>query len=106
MHHVVSVEPLGRMHLRIRFDDGVVGEVDFRKLLPFRGLFRELWDPKYFARAFVHPDAKVVTWPNGVDVDTLLLYSKVTRRSIRSLLDNPPPIRRRRKPARRRAANV
>src|SRR5262245_11980347 len=107
MQHVVAVAHVGAHRLRLRFEDGVEGVLDFSKLLKFRGeLVAPLRDPVYFAKAFVHPEARVVTWPNGMDVDNLVLYSKVTRRSIRSLLDDPPPIRRRRKPARRKPAKV
>jgi hypothetical protein len=105
MEHVVSVKYLGGHRLRLRFDDGVEGVVDFAKLLKFRGdLVAPLRDPAYFAKAFVHREARVVTWPNGMDVDNLVLYSKVTGRSIRSLLN--PSVRRVAKAGRGRAAKV
>ena len=103
---VVSVKHVGEMRLRIRFDDGVEGEVDLARVMKFPGILARLRDPKFFAKVFVHPEFGTVSWPGEIDLDTLVLYSKVTRRSIRSLLDNPPPLRRRRKPARRRAAKV
>jgi len=106
MQHVVAVTHLGGHRLRLRFEDGVEGVLDFARILKFRGeLVAPLRDPEYFARAFIHREARVVTWPNGMDVDNVVLYSKVTGRSIRSLLDNPPP-RRRRKTARARPAKV
>ncbi len=83
---VTSVEYVGGHRLRIRFDDGVEGDLDFAKFLRYVGLFAELRDPTYFAKAFVHPESGAVTWPNGMDYDTLVLYSKVTNRSIQSLL--------------------
>jgi hypothetical protein len=103
MQHVVAVTHLGGHRLRLRFEDGVEGVVDFTRILKFRGeLVAPLRDPAYLAQAFVHPEARVVTWPNGMDVDNLVLYSYVTGRSIRSLLTGykPPPPR---KPAKRRA---
>jgi hypothetical protein len=105
MQDVVAVEHRGGHRLWLRFDDGVEGVLDFARLLKFRGMLAPLRDPKYFAKAFVNAESGSVTWPNEADLDTLVLYSKVTGRSIRSLLDNPPP-RRRRKPARRRPAKV
>ena len=105
MQHVISVAHVGGHRLRLRFEDGVEGVVDFAKLLKFRGdLVAPLRDPAYFAQAFVHPEARVVAWPNGMDVDNLVLYSKVTGRSIRSLLK--PPARPKGKARSRRAAKV
>ncbi len=106
MQDMVAIRYLGGHRLWLRFDDGVEGELDFRKILRFRGELGEpLKEPAYFAKAFIHPEAGVITWPNGSDVDNLLLYSKVTGKSIRSLLTGytPPPPR---KSAKRRAAKV
>ena len=105
MEPVVSVRHVGGHRLLVRFRDGVEGEVDFAKLLKFRGeLVAPLRDPSYFAKAFVDREAQVVTWPNGMDVCNTVLYSKVTGKSIRSLLTGYEPPRRkprmRRRPAR------
>lgn len=92
MQHVIAITHVGGHRLRVRFDDGVEGVVDFAKLLKFRGeLVEPLRDRAYFARAFIHPEARVVTWPNGMDVCNLVLYSKVTGCSVRSLL-TPVPV--------------
>jgi hypothetical protein len=106
MQDVVRVKHLGDMRLRIRFDDGVEGDVDLARAMKFTGMLAPLRDPKIFAKVFVHPEFGTVSWPGEIDLDTLVLYSQVTGRSIRSLLDNPPPPRRRRKPARRPSAKV
>ena len=101
---VVALRHLGGHRLWLRFDDGVEGELDFKRVLKFRGIVAALRDPQYFAKAFVHPEARVVTWPNGVDVDTLVLYSRVTGCSIRSLFaEDPIAAPALRSPARRRA---
>ena len=102
---IVAAEHRGDHRLWLRLDDGVEGELDFARFLKFRGMLAPLRDPKFFAKVFVHPEFGTVSWPGEIDLDTLVLYSKVTRRSIRSLLDDPPP-RRRRRPARRRSAKV
>lgn len=92
MPRVVAIEYLGRLRLHVQFDDGVEGDVDFARFMKFPGLLARLRDPAYFAKAFIHPEAHVITWPNGMDVCNLVVYSKVTGRSIRSLL-NPRPRR-------------
>jgi hypothetical protein len=103
---LASIRYLDRLRMRVRFQDGAENDVDFAEFLSFRGeLGRPLRDPKYFAKAFIDPEAGVVTWPNGYDVCNTVLYSKVTGRTIRSLL-NPAParVRRHAKPRRRVAA--
>jgi hypothetical protein len=99
---VVSVKQLGGMRLRIRFDDGVEGDADLARTMKFRGVLARLRDPKFFAKVRVHPEFRCVSWPGEIDLDTLVLYSRVTGRSIRSLLRDGHPFKptRRRKPAR------
>ena len=102
MQDAIRVEHLGAMRLRIRFDDGVEGDVDLAREMKFPGMLSRLRDPKFFAKVFIHPEFGTVSWPGGIDLDTLVLYSKVTGRSIRSLL-NPPARRRAKAPMRRTA---
>lgn len=51
--------------LRVRFHDGLEGEVQF---LPsaFRGVFAGLKDPQAFRQAYVHDG--VLTWPGELDL--------------------------------------
>jgi hypothetical protein len=107
MQDVVAVKYLGGHRLRIRFDDGVEGELDFaRRVRRFRGILAPLRDPAFFAKVFVRRGTGTVAWPGDLDFDTLVLYSRVTRRPIYTFL-NPPfnrPPRRRRKSRKRAAA--
>jgi hypothetical protein len=108
LQDVVAVRPLGGMRLRIRFEDGVEGEVDLAKRMKFPGMLARLRDPDFFAKVFVHPEFGTVSWPGEIDLDTLVLYSYVTGRSIRSLLNPPQPravARRRGRTSRGRATN-
>lgn len=78
LHDIVEVAHLGGHRLRLRFDDGVEGEVDLSKRLKFRGLLEQLKDPEYFAQVRVHPEFGTISWPNDVDLDPVVLYSMVT----------------------------
>jgi Protein of unknown function (DUF2442) len=50
---VMEGRALGGYRVYLRFKDGVEGEVDLRPILmPFRGVFAELKDPKKFAKFF------------------------------------------------------
>lgn len=79
---VVGAEWLGGYRLRLRFDDGVEGEADLTHLLDFRGVFEPLRDPKEFGKVRVDRDLGTIVWPNGADVDPLILHELVTGRSI------------------------
>ena len=75
LHDVVGVEVSGDYRLRLTFDDGTVGEVDFAGR-EWRGVFEPLCDPDYFARVTVDTEAGTVTWPNGADMAPERLYTE------------------------------
>lgn len=75
---VVSVEQTGPYRLRLHFDDGVEGEIDVRGTTTFEGVFEPLSDPGFFSRVRVDEDAGTIVWPNGADLDPLVLHSKIT----------------------------
>jgi hypothetical protein len=78
LRDVVSVEPLGDYRLRVEFDDGVQGIVDVAQMVQFTGVFEPLRDPALFGQARVHPELGTVCWPNDADLDSEVLYAKVT----------------------------
>jgi hypothetical protein len=73
LHDITDVEVIGAYRLRLVFDDGMAGEVDFTER-EWRGVFEPLRDPDYFARVKVDPEAGTITWPNGVDMAPEPLY--------------------------------
>ncbi|MGH9291043.1 MAG: DUF2442 domain-containing protein [Acidimicrobiales bacterium] len=68
---VTTVEVLPPYGLRVVFDDGVVREVDLAGEL-WGPMFEPLKDPAFFARVVVGHGT--VAWPNGVDLDPLVLH--------------------------------
>jgi hypothetical protein len=82
LRDIVEVKPLPDFHLWIKFDDGVSGKADLKKLVSFKGVFAPLKDEREFARVSVHPEYFVVCWPNGADLDSEVLYSLVTGKPI------------------------
>ena len=79
---VVAVQPLKGYHLKVQFEDGVSGIVDVRRLVDFKGVFECLQDDEEFSKVRVNKELGVVCWPNGADLDSDVLYSIVTGRSI------------------------
>jgi len=70
---VTSVEVLGHYRLRIGFSDGAVRDVNLSGEL--RGpVFEPLADPDFFALVRVDDDLGAVVWPNGADLDPLVLH--------------------------------
>jgi hypothetical protein len=74
----VEVRPLKGYRLRLRFDDGASGIVDVSRRVPFDGVFEPLRDPEYFRRVRVDPELGTVVWPNGADLDPVVLYCLAT----------------------------
>lgn len=70
-----GVEVVGDHRLRVRFEDGVEGEVDFSNH-HWNGVFAPLKDPTYFAR--VHLGLGTIVWPNEADIAPETLYHWVT----------------------------
>ncbi len=83
---VVAVEPKGEYRLRLTFDDGTVGEIDVDALVQFEGVFEKLREPSEFRKVRVDPESGTVVWPNGADLDPLVLYCKVTGTDVDDLL--------------------
>jgi uncharacterized protein DUF2442 len=65
----VEVRPPHGLHLT--FDDGATRDVDLADSL-WGPVFEPLKDPAFFAQVFV--DHGTVCWPNGVDLDPLVLH--------------------------------
>lgn len=78
MLDVTAVEVVGDFRLRLTFEDGTVGDVDFRDR-EWRGVFEPLRDPAYFARVDVDRDAGTIGWPNGTDMAPEPLYEEASR---------------------------
>jgi hypothetical protein len=80
--NVVSVTQTGPYRLHLWFDDGAEGEIDIEKMTTFEGVFEPLKDPGFFSQVRVDPEAGTIVWPNGADLDPLVLHSKVTGKPI------------------------
>jgi Protein of unknown function (DUF2442) len=75
---ITAVEVIDEYRLRLTFEDGTVGDVDFTDR-EWRGVFEPLRDPSYFARVAVDADAGTIAWPNGVDMAPEPLYAEARR---------------------------
>lgn len=87
--NVTFVRPLAPFRLFLRFEDGAEGEVDVAAMVPFRGVFEPVGDPAYFAQVRVDQELGTIVWPNGADLDPLVLHAAVTGRSV--VMEGPAP---------------
>lgn len=74
-HHLVdlvSVDVVGDYTLRLVFDDGFERTVDLEPVL-WGEIFAPLRDPSLFAQVTIDPVTRVLTWPNGADMDNEVL---------------------------------
>ena len=70
---VVRAEHRGDFKVRLVFNDGVDGTIDFSDWLT-GPVFEPLRNPDYFARFFV--EGGTVTWPNGADIAPETLHER------------------------------
>jgi hypothetical protein len=76
--HVTAVEVLGDHRLRLRFEDGVEGELDL-SAWPWRGVFEPLRDAAFFAKVELDEELGTIVWPNGADLAPESLHEWITR---------------------------
>lgn len=78
LHDVISVQAIDAQRLHIRFDDGIGGILDVSRFVSMSGVFEPLREVAFFRQVQVHPELKVVCWPNGADLDSDVLYLKIS----------------------------
>lgn len=64
---IVSLAHAGTYVIRVRFADGVEGEIDLAQELDGE-MFAPLRDPQLFAQFRLDPDTRTIVWPNGADL--------------------------------------
>jgi hypothetical protein len=79
---VTAVEVIGDYRLRLTFEDGTIGDVDFSER-EWRGVFEPLADPSYFVRVEVDREAGTISWPGGLDMAPEPLYDEARRHPAR-----------------------
>lgn len=75
---VVGAAVIGEFRLRLLFDDGTVGDVDF-SAARWQGVLESLNDPDVFRQARVDPEAGTVVWPGGLDLAPEPLYEEARK---------------------------
>jgi hypothetical protein len=79
---VTEVEVIGDHKLRLTFEDGTVGDVEFEDH-EWTGVFESLRDPPRFAEVFVDHQFGTIAWPNELDMAPEPLYQEALRHPAR-----------------------
>jgi hypothetical protein len=78
---VTRVELIGPHKLRLTFEDGVVGDIDFADR-EWRGVFEPLRDPQRFAKVTI--EYGTLAWPaDGLDMAPEPLYQQACENQVR-----------------------
>jgi hypothetical protein len=77
LHRISELRVEPGYRLRVRFTDGVEGEVDVSGLIG-RGVFAALADETAFAAAYVD-ELGAVGWPNGADLAPDAMHDSLER---------------------------
>jgi hypothetical protein len=85
LNDVTGIEYRAGHVYRIRFDDGLEGDVDFSDYVGRGPVFEPFADLAFFRNARV--EAGTITWPNGADIAPETLYEKVLKAH---LTEHPP----------------
>ncbi len=78
--HVTDAKVIGEYQLRLTFEDGVVGDIDFSDR-EWKGVFEPFRDPRHFAQVCV--EGGTIVWPDdGLDMAPEPLYAQALRHQV------------------------
>jgi hypothetical protein len=82
---IAQAQALSDFRLRVRFVDGLEGEIDMAELVHSSGagVFAQLADPAVFAQVFVEHGA--VTWPGEIDLAPDAMYAEIKKTGMMQL---------------------
>ncbi|MGB7569068.1 MAG: DUF2442 domain-containing protein [Chitinivibrionales bacterium] len=78
-YDVIEVKPIDHLLLRVKFRDGLSGEVILRES-HLSGVFEPLKDPDIFSKA--NCENGFVEWPGDIDLAPDAMYEEVKRNGV------------------------
>ena len=75
---LLEATPLDDYVVHLRFEDGIVADVDLSYLVDYWGVFEPLGDREYFRQLRADAEAGTVVWPNEADIAPETLYAHAT----------------------------
>ncbi len=73
-----SAEYCGDYKIKLTFEDGKSGIMDFSSYINKKGIFKKFKDINYFKNFIVDPEVKTLVWGNEIDIAPETLYCQAT----------------------------
>lgn len=73
LHRITAFSFADEYVIHFQFDDGTEQVIDFAPIL-YGPIFGPLRDSTLFSEAQLDPDFGALVWPNGADIDPMVLY--------------------------------
>ena len=80
----ITVEPRGGYKIRVRYSDGVEGEVDLSDLIG-KGVFRA-WDDRDFFESVRVDGYRSIRWGEDIDICSDAIYMDITGKTVDEVL--------------------
>jgi hypothetical protein len=65
---LIEATPSQDYTVHVRFEDGLIADVDLSYLLDYGGVFEPLRDLEYFRQLRADSEAGTIVWPNQADI--------------------------------------
>ncbi len=78
LRDVISANYKGGYKIKVTFEDGASGVVDFSKYLLEGGVFEKFKDMVFFKNFKINEELGVLTWGDEIDIAPETLYSEAT----------------------------
>lgn len=82
LREIINAKALESHRIYLKFRDGAEGTVDFKAIVPFKGVFAPLQDQKIFEKMKLNTELGTIQWENGADLAPEILYEMVTGKAI------------------------
>jgi hypothetical protein len=84
---IIEAKYLSDYKIKLLFENGKSGVVDFRKFIEKGGIFSKLRDYDVFKRFEINRETGVITWENDIDIAPETLYSEATGEPLPSWIE-------------------
>jgi hypothetical protein len=88
LRDVISADYKGGYKIKVTFEDGATGVVDFSKYLSKGGVFEKFKDMEFFKKFKINEELGVLTWGDEVDIAPETLYAEATNTPLPDWMDS------------------
>ncbi|MBU0502568.1 MAG: DUF2442 domain-containing protein [Candidatus Margulisbacteria bacterium] len=74
---LIKAKYLEGYKLKLEFENGKTGIVDFCEYLNKGGIFKRLKNKEFFKKFYIDKDLGTICWPQNIDIAPETLYAKI-----------------------------